>query len=161
MKFLKPHEYQYKAINAFNKLEVVIKSKIPNARIEHIGSSSIDHAISKGDLDIFVGVNKIDFESSLESLINLGFKIKADTFRSTELCMLECFDFDFDVGIQLVDLSSKHINFLKFRDKLKHDSKLLEEYNHLKLSCKDLSPEAYRERKSKFIHQVLSLDSKE
>src|SRR5690606_23088987 len=102
--------YQPKAKEIFRSLKQKINSALPTAQIEHIGSSAIDGAISKGDLDIFVGVSSDEFNQCLEALRNLGFKIKEGTLRTTELCMFECLDCDIDVGIQLVDLSSAHTN---------------------------------------------------
>ncbi len=155
MKFLNFEEYKTDATKAFDSLSEKLRSILPNAQVEHIGSSAIEGAISKGDLDIFVGVSKDDFDASLEKLETHGFVIKESTFRSPELCMLECFDFNIDVGIQLVDLSSRHTDFLGFRDHLKNDGSLLKEYNALKLSCRGKSPEKYRNLKSKFICKVL------
>ncbi|CAM3485341.1 hypothetical protein PAMA111031_04255 [Paraphotobacterium marinum] len=40
----------------FEKYKNKIQSILPKAKIEHIGSSSIPNAISKGDLDILIGV---------------------------------------------------------------------------------------------------------
>jgi GrpB-like predicted nucleotidyltransferase (UPF0157 family) len=58
MKFYEASEYQ----ECTNRLFEIYRAKIilllPTARIEHIGSSSVPGAISKGDLDIFVGVER-------------------------------------------------------------------------------------------------------
>jgi len=156
MKFLNPEDYQTKANEVFQLLKLKISLELPTAQIEHIGSSAVEGAISKGDLDIFVGIHSHEFNQSIEKLQGLGFKIKRQTLRTHELCMLECFDYDIDVGIQLVDLASKHTNFLTFRDALLKNSTLLKEYNQLKLDSGHLSDTQYRVKKSEFINKVLN-----
>ena len=56
VKFLEPEAYQPLARELFNRSSSLIRQALPAARIEHIGSSAIEGAVSKGDLDIFVGV---------------------------------------------------------------------------------------------------------
>ncbi len=58
MKFHEASEYQESNNRLFEVYRAKIISLLPTARIEHIGSSSVPGAISKGDLDIFVGVDE-------------------------------------------------------------------------------------------------------
>ncbi len=112
-------------------------------------------AISKGDLDIFVGVEMGDFGLAIQRLMTLGFQEKTDTLRTSELCMLESTSGD-DVAFQIVVNGSEFECFLVFRDKLRKDSSLVQRYNDLKLSCEGLSQDDYRLKKSEFIEQVLA-----
>ena len=154
MKFLNADKYQ----PACNKLYLQYQSKVskllPEARIEHIGASSVPGAISKGDLDIFVGVEAPELEKSVEILKTLGFQEKLGTLRTPELCMLE--SKTEDVAFQVVANGSEFEDFLIFRDRLRANSELLKQYNELKRSCEGLSHEDYRSRKSVFVEQVLS-----
>lgn len=100
MKFLTADSYQNKCQTLFELYSDKIKRLLPGARVEHIGSSSIPNAISKGDLDIFVGVDIDDLEASIPLLMTLGFREKLDTFRCPELCMLQAESED--VAIQAV-----------------------------------------------------------
>lgn len=154
MRFFNPEEYQ-----AFNeKLFLRYKSKIeevlPDVRVEHIGASAIPTAISKGDLDIFVGVEAFELERAVQLLVTLGFQEKFDTLRTLELCMLESSSTE-DVAIQVVASGSEFEFFLIFRDKLRSNMSLVQQYNELKLSCEGLSQDTYRLKKSAFIEQVL------
>ena len=154
MRFFNPEEYQ-----AFNeKLFLRYKSKIeevlPDVRVEHIGASAIPTAISKGDLDIFVGVEAFELERVVQLLVTLGFQEKIDTLRTPELCMLESSSIE-NVAIQVVANGSEFEFFLIFRDKLRSNMSLVQQYNELKLSCEGLSQDAYRLKKSAFIDQVL------
>ncbi len=57
MKFHLAEQYQVACNELFVRYERDIKKLTPNARVEHVGASSIPFAVSKGDLDIFVGVD--------------------------------------------------------------------------------------------------------
>jgi len=155
MRFLKPNQYQPKCQAIFDELKPKLMSALPYARIEHIGSSAVPNAVSKGDLDIFVGVPHTRFNDSITLLEHSGFKIKEDTLRTNSLCMFVTDKYDFDVAIQLVESGSENDNFLLFRDLLKSDPKLVEDYNEIKIRSEDLSSEEYRTEKSKFILMVL------
>ncbi|TCV14835.1 GrpB protein [Vibrio crassostreae] len=89
MKFYRAEQYQTACYEMFARYERDIKKLIPNARVEHVGASSIPSAVSKGDLDIFVGIELSELEYAADQLTTLGFKEKLDTLRTPELCILE------------------------------------------------------------------------
>lgn len=155
MIFFQPKDYLEETTEIFDKIKKTIQLKLPFSKIEHIGSSSIKGALSKGDLDIFVGVYAKEFETSLEKIKTLGFTIKKNTLRTTSLCMLETFDYKIDVSVQLVELGSKFEFFLTFRDIMNSNTHLVEEYNTLKRNSINLKSDKYRENKSKFIENTL------
>ena len=156
MKFYPAEQYQTACHEMFARYERGIKKLIPNARIEHVGASSIPSAVSKGDLDIFVGIESSELEYAAEQLTTLGFKEKLDTLRTPELCMLESTSGD-DVALQVVANGSEFECFLTFRDKLLSAPALVEQYNALKMSCEGWLQEEYREKKADFIEHVLGL----
>lgn len=61
MVFLEPEQYQQRCAQLFNSYQKDISALLPFAKIEHIGSSAIPNAISKGDLDIYVEVKPDQF----------------------------------------------------------------------------------------------------
>jgi GrpB-like predicted nucleotidyltransferase (UPF0157 family) len=156
MKFYPAEQYQAACNELFIRYERDIKKLIPNARVEHVGASSIPFAVSKGDLDIFVGVDLGELEDVIERLTTLGFNEELDTLRTPELCMLESTSSD-DVALQVVANSSEFECFLRFRDKLRANPALVKQYNTLKMSCEGWPQEEYREKKSDFIEHVLDL----
>ena len=155
MKFLKATEYQDIVNQIFAKLSSELKTILVNTRIEHIGASSIPDAVSKGDLDVYVGVAKEDFEESLAKIKKLNFVEKEDTLRTDELCMLCTDKYNYDVAVQLVVNGSQFADFIAFRDLLRSNSRLLEDYNNLKRASSDLSSEKYREKKSIWVESIL------
>ncbi|MEZ8624957.1 GrpB family protein [Vibrio splendidus] len=156
MKFYPAEQYQAACYELFIRYEREIKKLIPNARVEHVGASSIPSAVSKGDLDIFVGVELGELEDAIERLTTLGFNEKLDTLRTPELCMLESTSGD-DVALQVVANGSEFECFLRFRDKLRANPALVEQYNTLKMSCEGWPQDEYREKKADFIEHVLEL----
>ncbi len=156
MKFYSAQDYQPRLEKMVSILIPELKAVLPNSRIEHMGSSSIAGAVSKGDLDIFIGVSKDRFEESLKAIKTLGFKIKEDTLRTDSLCVLTTLLFNQDVAVQLVRDGSEFEDFLRFRDLLNQDASLVQKYNELKLSSVDLDEAAYRLKKSAFIEKVLT-----
>ncbi|WP_284086236.1 GrpB family protein [Acinetobacter pittii] len=155
MIFLEPEQYQQRCTQLFNSYQKEISTFLPFAKIEHIGSSAIPNAISKGDLDIYVEVKSDQFEFAIAQLKTLNFIEKQNTLRTHELCMLESLNND-DVAFQIVVTDSIFTFFLTFKNKLISSPTLVNEYNQLKLQCSHLDADQYRTIKSDFINRVLN-----
>lgn len=155
MKFYTANQYQASCEALFLIYKDKVKALLPDARVEHIGASSIPLAVSKGDLDIFIGVELGHFEVSMQRLKVLGFQEKKNTLRTPELCMLESISTE-DVALQVVANGSEFECFLQFRNALRANMALVKQYNELKMSCEGLSQDAYREKKSAFVEWVLA-----
>lgn len=89
MKFYLPEEYQDLCYTQFQAYKRRVSLLLPDAVVEHVGSSAIPGAISKGDLDIYVGVQPRELEGAIQQLYKLGFSVKQNTLRTPELCMIE------------------------------------------------------------------------
>ncbi|AUM26505.1 GrpB family protein [Acinetobacter pittii] len=155
MVFLEPEQYQQRCAQLFNSYQKDISTLLPFAKIEHIGSSAIPNAISKGDLDIYIEVKPDQFKFAIKRLKTLNFIEKQNTLRTHELCMLESLNND-DVAFQIVVTDSVFTFFLAFKNKLINSPTLVNEYNQLKLQCSHLDPDQYRTIKSDFINRVLN-----
>lgn len=153
MRFFQSKDYQTRCQKLFEDYQQKIQKQLPNAQIEHIGASSISGCLSKGDLDIYVAVDNV--EQAIAIIEQLNFKIKQNTMRTPQLCMLESQN-NKDVAIQLVEKGSVFEDFLRFRDKLQSNPALVEQYNQMKLSCQGFTKEKYRQVKSRFIEGVLN-----
>ncbi len=115
MIFFQPEQYQIQCNELYEQYKTKISQVLPSAQVEHIGASSIPNCVSKGDLDIYVGVTNV--ELVIPYIEKLGFKIKEDTMRTEQLCMLESRKEE-DVAIQLIEKGSKFEDFLSFRNAL-------------------------------------------
>ncbi len=155
MVFLEPEQYQQRCAQLFNSYQKDISTLLPFAKIEHIDSSAIPNAISKGDLDIYIEVMSEQFAFAIEQLKTLNFIEKQNTLRTNELCMLESLNDD-DVAFPIVVSGSIFTFFLAFKNKLIESPTLVNEYNQLKLQCSHLDPDQYRAIKADFINRVLN-----
>ncbi|QIZ75636.1 GrpB family protein [Ferrimonas lipolytica] len=148
------HQYQPEAQRLFNAYQAKLRPLFPSATIEHVGSSAIDGAISKGNVDIFLGVPKHQLETAIELVAANDFTIKTDTLRSDELCMLQS-NQDQQVAVLLVANDSKFEFFLHFRDQLNRSPDLVAQYNQVKRNSTSPSERYYYTQKSLFIVNVL------
>lgn len=154
MKFYESSEYQEKVGKLFDQVKREIYPMIPYVRFEHIGASSIKGSVSKGDLDIFIGVSNDMFQATLNTLLKAGFREKQDTLRTDELCMMITDKYNHDVALQVVVNGSEFEDFIMFRDFMITRPDLVEELNHLKRSSKGLDPDDYRQRKSEWVENI-------
>lgn len=155
MHLLQPIEYQPGATSRFISARTRIKRLLPNAVVEHIGSSAIPGAVSKGDLDICVLVAPSEHEASVRTLKDWGYVEKTDTLRTAQLCMLEWHTQGEEHAVQLVAHGSPFEMFIAFRDALLAHPSLVAEYNQVKLDAAHLSEAEYRAAKSTFIERVI------
>lgn len=154
MQFLLPKDYQAACQAKFECYKVDILQLLPAAIVEHIGASSIPGAISKGDLDIYIGITQAQHAQAITILKTLNFYEKQNTLRTETLCMLESNNKD-DVAFQVVAIGSHFEMFLHFRDALRAAPELVRDYNALKARCAGMAPDEYWAQKSKFITHVL------
>jgi GrpB-like predicted nucleotidyltransferase (UPF0157 family) len=159
MKLLEPDEYQAAADRTVAVVTDEIASLVPGCRVEHVGSSSIPGAISKGDIDICVVVPPLDHAAVVERLVAAGYVVKADTLRTPELCMLLSPRTDLDVALQVIADGSRFEMFMRFRDALRASPELVERYNELKRQSSSLGYEGYRDAKAEFIQSVLDREN--
>ena len=101
MKFIEQSEYLPRIDAIFNELYESLLSISPNFRVAHIGSSSIPGAVSKGDLDIFIGVTQEEFNQTIQLLESIGFYEKIDTLRreSLRIMVMESYEEDDDTEV--------------------------------------------------------------
>lgn len=155
MELLTPDFYKSAAEKIFQTVRTDVLRILPHARVEHVGSSAIPGALSKGDIDICVVVGEGLVSVAATSLMKLGYVEKLDTLRTKQLCMLVALRKDVEVALQVIEAGSQFEFFIKFRDALVAESTLVDEYNCVKKASAHLSDDAYREAKSLFIEAVL------
>jgi GrpB-like predicted nucleotidyltransferase (UPF0157 family) len=112
MKFYEPEQYQPVANQLYDSLSRHISSVLPNARVEHVGSSSIRGIRSKGDLDIFVGVDHVAFQESIRALQSLGFRVKEESLRTecTRVRVARCHSYSLAGGVYVSARFHREVN---------------------------------------------------
>lgn len=132
----------------------IMKESLPEADVQHVGSTAIPNSLTKGDLDIQVRVMSGQFLKAVEVLsvlyeLNEG-SIKTDRFRA--------FKDDSTVpplGVQLTVISSEYDFFWKFRDVLLRNDCYREEYDDLKRKYEGKCMDEYRKAKNDFFQRLM------
>ena len=135
-------------------LESSIKVLLPDATIEHVGSSAIPGALTKGDVDVMVQVEAAQFASA-RSALDSRFSYNPEMPPEDEFVSYSGEYQGMDFGIQLVSGNDDQFGFLRWREALKADLELLAQYNRAKQSRADSDMEAYRAAKSALILSFL------
>lgn len=152
--FKPSEEFLDKANKLFKEQKMRILSVIPNAKIEHIGSTAIAGSVTKGDLDINVRVPIDDFNDAISKLKGL-YEINQpenwnEGFASFKNDAL-------DLGVQLTVVGSKADDFVKLRDILINNPALAAEYNQMKQKCEGQDMDEYRKAKADFFQKLREL----
>ncbi len=155
VKLLDTPNFQALADSIFTLVADQISQLLPQAQIEHVGASSVPGAITKGDLDICIIVAPTSHERTVRALESSGYVVKAGTLRTHELCMLLSSRTDLEVALQVVAKGSRFEFFMLFRDALRADPSLVQQYNQLKRNFASKGDERYRDEKAAFIESVL------
>lgn len=156
MRLLEPECYQPELNKRFATNRARLLALLPGARVEHVGSSAVQGAVSKGDLDICLLVSSSQLEAAVATLKAEGYGEQTDTLRTAELCMLVDSSPDNEHAVQVVAAGSSFECFVWFRDMLNAHPELVRRYNAVKTKAAHLSEEEYREAKSRFIEAAIS-----
>lgn len=132
-----------------------ISSLIPHAVVEHIGSTAIHGAMTKGDLDILVSVDASSMAEA-DRVLSERYARNEASGRSETFSAFVNDSGRFAVGIQLVATGSEDdLDFRVVQAELSRPQ-ILAKYNELKRRFEGRSAKAYRTAKDDFIRQILS-----
>lgn len=153
---LAPRDYQARAVAAFEDAELLLSAILPEARISHVGASSVPGAYSKGGVDLCVAVPIDGFMEALGVLGEAGFAIRPDTSIGEQLCVLDApSDGGVPVSVQLIESGSRFESLVTLRDALRADASLLASYNAIRIDAARRGAHAYRVAKGAFIRGVV------
>ena len=142
------------ANKVYEEQRIKILELLPSADIEHIGSTSIQGSITKGDLDLVVSVPKDEFKQATEVLKSLYDINQPENWSDTFASFKDEKSLDIDFGAQLVVKGSKSDDFTKLRDVLRENPSLVDELNVLKLRYEGKSMDDYRRAKADFFQKL-------
>jgi GrpB-like predicted nucleotidyltransferase (UPF0157 family) len=151
---LAPRHYQDLATAAYEDAELLLTSILPDARIQHVGASSIPGAYSRGGIDICVAVPPDAFDEALGVLSEAGYVQRPQADAADRRTALAAPDGAVPLTLQLIESGSRHESLMRFRDALRADPTLLARYNALKIAAAPLGSAAYAEAKARFIAGV-------
>lgn len=156
---LAPRHYQEVAIAAYEDAELLLSSILPDARIEHVGASSVPGAYSRGGVDVCVAVPRGAFDEALGVLAEAGYvahepqgQHDADDDRHAVFAAPHG---DVAATLRLVESGSRHEALMQFRDALRGDGALLARYNAVRIDAAANGALAYAEAKARFLDSAL------
>ena len=143
-----------KAEATFNAHKKIIQELLPDADIQHVGSTAIPNSLTKGDLDIQVRVKQENFSDAVKRLsalyeLNEG-SVKTDNFRAFKDDSANP-----SLGVQLTTINSEFDFFWKFREVLLQNGQYRMEYDRLKRAFEGKGMEEYREAKNEFFQKLM------
>jgi len=133
-----------------------IRQAIPAAAVEHVGSTSIPGALTKGDVDLLVQVDAGDFDAAVAALRGLYEINQPENWTATFASFKDDTSFALPFGAQLAVTGSETYLFVRLRDRLAADPVSLNRYNAIKRSYEGGDMHAYRAAKGEFIEQLLA-----
>jgi GrpB-like predicted nucleotidyltransferase (UPF0157 family) len=143
-------------VAAFEAHATRFRARLPVAEIEHVGSTSIPGALTKGDLDLLVRVEATEFDAAVRTARDVYDVHQPENWTRTYASFVDPEATDPPVGVQVVVRGSGDDRpFGPFRGAMIADPGLLAAYNRFKLEHDGEGYERYTEAKGVFVEQVL------
>ncbi|HXD21704.1 MAG TPA: GrpB family protein [Vicinamibacterales bacterium] len=141
-------------LSVFEELRITLEEVLPAAEIEHVGSTAIPGAVTKGDLDVCVLVDASAFREA-DRVLAERFARNVGSDQTESLSSFVDESKPVPVGVQLVVRGGTEDFFVRWRDLLRRSPQVLSDYNQLKRRWHGGSHEGYRAAKSTFIEDTL------
>jgi GrpB-like predicted nucleotidyltransferase (UPF0157 family) len=156
VKFVEEAKVRETVLRVFDELRSGVAALLPDAEIEHVGSTSTPGALTKGDLDICVLVEQRDFPQA-DRILAEHFARNVGSDRTDSLSSFVDDSKAVPVGVQLVVRGGREDFFVRWRDLLRRSPQVLSAYNELKRRWHGRPYDSYRSAKSVFIEGQLEL----
>lgn len=140
---------------AYAEHKEIIRRVLPEADIQHVGSTAIPNSLTKGDLDIQVRVKVQHFPKAVEELSNL-YDTNEGSVKTGDFRAFEDNSETPSLGVQLTVIGSEFDFFWKFRDVLIMNDDYRVEYDILKRKFGGRDMEEYRDAKDVFFEKIMA-----
>ena len=157
------YPYQTEAPAVFERVAFMIRSLLPEARIEHVGSTAVPNLPGKGSINILIPCAEERFSGYLHTLEMLGFK--HDPFqndppeRPLRVGLIRHKRKPYLIHVHLTTLDSSDLaDAVFFREYLRNNTPAREHYAVVKeraVAAGQVAPAAYNRAKVAFIHRIL------
>ena len=152
---LAPRHYQEVARAAYEDAELLLSAILPDARIEHVGSSAVPGAYSRGGVDICVAAPREAFDEALGVLCEAGYLQRSQHDGADRHAVFAAPHSAVPLTLQLIESGSTHESLMRLRDALRGDPALLSRYNAIRIEAGPLGAAAYADAKAAFFADVL------
>lgn len=152
--FFKEEDNRDEVEKLFNSQKDLILKLIPEADVQHVGSTAVPGSLTKGDLDIQVRVSLESFESASLALTQL-YQINHGSDRNESFIAFKKDFIQISLGVQLSVINSPYDIFWKIRDFFLKHKDWNDDYNLLKESFEGKSMIEYRKAKSAFLEKMM------
>ncbi len=138
----------------FGEIKKELQKMFPEADIQHVGSSAVEGALTKKDLDITVRVSAENFPESIEKMRTKFLAVHENVWVVNEdegMAIFKVRNIPKElesIDIMLVVKDSRFDEYVILRDILKKDPCLLKNYNDLKSEHQGKPYKEYRKNKS-------------
>ena len=154
VRFSDAEEVFERADALYERVERMLRIRLPNADIHHVGSTAVRGSVTKGDLDVVVRVARSAFCLAEEVLASI-FERNLESSRSEDFAAFLDKTTDPELGVQLVVEGGAADTLLAWRRGLQTDAELREQYNELKRAYDGRQMNEYRDAKAEFIGRHL------
>jgi GrpB-like predicted nucleotidyltransferase (UPF0157 family) len=160
MKKYKFVRFNKKYSKLFKKEKRKLLKFFPKAKIEHIGSTSIQGLGGKGIIDIMLAFPKSSWKKNFKKLIKLKYSKKETGGSNDRIFFEKSYGFvkKRKVHLHLTYINSKTYNdALKFRTILRKNKDLKDKYSKIKQKAVSLKKKGkdYQKHKNQFIKEIL------
>lgn len=134
----RPYDDRFPAVAA--RVIAMIGERVSSARVEHVGSSAVPGCAGKGVIDLMVSYPPGELEAARDAVDGLGFQRQTnrDPFpeeRPVRVGMILHDGDPFRVHVHIIAADSPETaEQLRFRDRLRADRQLMEDYVAIKKS---------------------------
>ncbi len=126
-----------------------LRAQLPDADLQHVGSTAVPGALTKGDLDIQVRVPSTSFAAA-EAALAAAYARNAGNPAREGFASFEVRGGDVEVGIQLTSIDGADDSFWRFRELLLARKDLQAAYDALKRAHDGGPMDVYRRAKDAF-----------
>jgi GrpB-like predicted nucleotidyltransferase (UPF0157 family) len=153
MRLVREDEIRAPVATVFERLRTRLAALIPDARIEHVGSTAVAGSLTKGDLDVCVIVTAEDFAAATEILAGYYSVHQPENWNEALASFTAPPEDGVEIGIQLIVSGGADEDcFIGWRERLRSDPGLRARYDRVKRDHAGGSVEDYRAAKEQLIH---------
>ena len=138
----------------FNSQKKKVLEIFPNADVEHIGSTAVPNALTKGDVDLQIRILSEDFLKIRKWLDNNFQRNNEDVWSETYASFKDDENYVLPLGIQLTVIGGELDILFQNQQALLSSPEVLDRYNELKERFQNKNMDEYRKAKAEFFKNL-------